>query len=75
MSIVIDQNTAFESHDIESFGEDPASDEVKGVREILLQTERYSKTVKKAISTSFPHSRQYPKQGENPLADQLKVVR
>ncbi|MBS1618518.1 MAG: DUF1501 domain-containing protein [Bacteroidetes bacterium] len=77
MSIVVNPAIPFGASGTEdqhqaslSFGED----EVKVIREILLQTDKYSATVKKALDTPFASSKLYPKKGENSLADQLKVV-
>ncbi len=47
---------------------------VKSIREIFLQTDRYTNVLKYALESSFQHSKLYPKTGENSLADQLKVV-
>ena len=77
MSLVINPEIPFgesgtESSDgeAESFG----AEEVRTIREMLLQTDKYAGVVKKALATPFASSKQYPKAGENPLADQLKVV-
>lgn len=77
MSIVINPTVPFGSSDADANGGESNSfgaDEVKSIREILLQTDRYASVVKKALNTSFSSSKLYPKQGENSLADQLKVV-
>jgi len=78
MSIVIDPaSTGFENSESETASNTAntyAYDEVHSIQEILQQTERYSGVLKKALATSFNHSKLYPKQGENPLADQLKTV-
>jgi uncharacterized protein (DUF1501 family) len=77
MSIVIDPATAFEPMMVDSDSQQNegfAAAEVKTIREILLQTERYSKVIKHALATDIQHSKLYPKQGENSLADQFKVV-
>jgi uncharacterized protein (DUF1501 family) len=77
MSIVIDPSTSFEKIDVdEEAGETEtlAGKEVQSIREILLQTNKYTSVIKKALSVSITHASGYPKQGENPLADQLKVV-
>jgi len=77
MSIVIDPSTTFEPISVDSFDNEStgyAAEEVKSIREILQQTERYSKVIKNALVTSSQHSTLYPKSGANSLADQLKVV-
>ncbi len=77
MSIVIDPSTPFEAPDVDTdAGETDsfAGQEVKSIREILLQTNKYASVLKKALGTSVEHSKLYPKEGTNPLADQLKVV-
>jgi uncharacterized protein (DUF1501 family) len=51
-----------------------AADSINMIREIMLQTDRYSDRVSAAAMTAFEHSKLYPKTGENPLADQLKMV-
>ena len=77
MSIVINPAIPFGSSGSEaeeevsySFG----AEEVKTIREILLQTDRYAGRVKKALNAPFSSSKLYPKTGVNILADQLKVV-
>lgn len=77
MSIVInpaieygESGTTDAKNESESFG----MDEVKTIREMLLQTDRYAGVVKRALQTPFASSKLYPKKGENLLADQLKVV-
>ncbi len=77
MSIVINPVAGLENSDTDPTGSELqsyATAEVKSIREILLQTDRYSKTIQKAMSNTFAHSSLYPKAGENTLADQLKVV-
>jgi len=77
MSIVINPNIPFgKSNAGEDGGESTSfgAEEVKSIREILLQTDRYAGVVKKALNAPFASSKLYPKAGENPLADQLKVV-
>jgi uncharacterized protein (DUF1501 family) len=77
MSIVINPATGFETTETDNSAIDSnsyAAQEVKSIREILLQTERYATVIKKALGTTMNHSKLYPKQGENPLADQLKMV-
>ena len=77
MSIVINPSIPFGLSGSEANGEASNSfgaDEVKTIREILLQTDRYAGVVKKALNTPFASSKLYPKAGENALADQLKVV-
>ena len=51
-----------------------AGQEINKIREILLQTDRYSGVIKQALQKQIYHSKQYPKLGENTLADQLKIV-
>ncbi len=51
-----------------------AAPQLKGIREILQQTEHYSDTIQKAMKVPFQHSKLYPEAGKNPLADQLKMV-
>jgi len=77
MSLVINPNIPFgesgttaTNTESDTFG----IDEVKTIREMLLQSDRYASVVKKALDTPFASSKSYPKKGENPLADQLKVV-
>jgi len=77
MSIVIDPYKSYESPEVYSTSDSAnsyAAQEVKNIREILLQTKSYSAVIEKAIRNSFSHSRLYPKSGENSLADQLKMV-
>lgn len=77
MSIVIDPHTTFEPISIDSWANEStgfAGEQIKSIREILLQTERYSKVIKNALSVNMQHSKLYPNSGENALADQLKVV-
>ena len=77
MSIVINPSIPFGSSDAGVNGAESTSfgvDEVKTIREILLQTDKYAGVVKKALNAPFASSKLYPKAGENTLADQLKVV-
>lgn len=77
MSIVVNPNIPFGASDTDAKGSGPDSfgvEEVKSIREILLQTDKYADVVKKALDTPFASSKLYPKAGENSLADQLKVV-
>jgi uncharacterized protein (DUF1501 family) len=77
VSLVVNPTSGLENLETDPTGmEIPsyASDEVKSIRQILLQTDLYSATIKNALGTSFQHSSLYPKTGENPLADQLKAV-
>ena len=77
VSFVVNPANGMESLESDPLGMDLkgyANNEVKSIREILLQTDHYSATIKKALGTSFQHSGSYPKAGENSLADQLKVV-
>ncbi|MBL7800022.1 MAG: DUF1501 domain-containing protein [Chitinophagales bacterium] len=77
MSIVIDPATPFNVSDVSLEEGDLntlAGQEVRSIREILLQTNKYSAVIKNALSTTIQHSKLYPKEGENTLADQLKVV-
>jgi len=78
MSIVIDPaSTGFETSATETSSDTAntyAFEEVRSIQEILQQTQKYSGVLKKALHTSFNHSKLYPKQGENLLADQLKTV-
>ncbi len=77
MSIVIDPNMAFEAPEVDAEEKEMltmAGREIKTIREILLQTERYSSVIKAGLAGEMNHSNLYPKQGENSLADQLKVV-
>jgi len=77
MSIVVNPKIAFDSsgtttkaEDLKSFGDV----EVKTIREMLLQADRYAGVVQQALKVPFASSKRYPKKGDNPLADQLKVV-
>lgn len=77
MSIVINPEVDFEQSgtapkhsEAKSFGDM----EVQTIRETLLQTDRYASVVKQALHVPFAASKHYPKQGENALADKLKVV-
>jgi uncharacterized protein (DUF1501 family) len=77
MSIVIDPYKSFESPEIEysnNKSDSYAAIEVNSIREILLQTKSYAGIIGKALKNSFAHTKSYPKSGENPLADQLKMV-
>lgn len=77
MSIVVNPATGLENSETDPVGSELksyAAAEVKSIREILIQTDRYYKTIKKALDSSFQHSTLYPKTGENTLADQLKIV-
>jgi uncharacterized protein (DUF1501 family) len=77
MSIVIDPSVRFDAFEVDPFTEDPesyAGAELNTIRNILLQTDKYSEVIKKAMSNSFDHSKLYPKPGDNSLADQLKLV-
>jgi len=78
LSIVKDaQSLEFDTRKADLNASEPeglAAQEVKSIREILLQTDRYAKVISNAIDVPFQHSKLYPKQGENPLADQLKMV-
>jgi uncharacterized protein (DUF1501 family) len=77
MSIVIDPTTPFETPEVDSAENDNdsfAGQEVKSIRDMLLQTSKYSSVIKQALAAPVEHSSLYPKQGENSLADQLKLV-
>jgi uncharacterized protein (DUF1501 family) len=77
MSIVINPSVPFGESGTDDAKNESTSfgmDEVKTIREMLLQTDKYAAVVKKALETPFTSSKLYPEQGENPLADQLKVV-
>jgi len=77
MSVIINPTTGFQLPDIDIVGNDAdtfAAIEMQNISEVLLQTQRYSQNIKKALGTSFEHSKRYPKEGDNPLADQLKIV-
>jgi uncharacterized protein (DUF1501 family) len=77
VSIVVNPAIAFGSSGTDADREQPSgygAEEVRSIREILLQSDHYSGVVKKALNVPFASSKLYPKQGENPLADQLKVV-
>jgi uncharacterized protein (DUF1501 family) len=77
MSIVVNPALAFGLSNTETDGGGSKTfgqEEVQSIREILLQTDRYAGVVKKALNAPFAFSKLYPKAGENPLADQLKVV-
>jgi uncharacterized protein (DUF1501 family) len=77
MSVIINPSTGFQAPEVDLPVDDEstfAAIEMKSISEVLLQTQRYSKTIKNALDTSFQHSRSYPKEGENSLADQLKIV-
>ena len=77
MSIVINPEIPFGSSGTEDNKTESTSfgmDEVKTIREMLLQTDKYADVIKKALITPFSTSKMYPKEGVNPLADQLKVV-
>jgi uncharacterized protein (DUF1501 family) len=77
MSLVINPNIPFGESGTDAAANEDITfgmEEVKTIREMLLQSDRYAGTVKKALHTPFASSKLYPKKGENPLADQLKVV-
>jgi uncharacterized protein (DUF1501 family) len=77
MSVIINPSTGFQSPelDISAVDADSFADiEMKSISEIMVQTQRYSKVLKSALASSFEHSKMYPQTGENPLADQLKIV-
>lgn len=77
MSIVVDPSAEFSAPEIDAPSNQftgYAGEEVKSIREILLQTNRYSKVIQNALGTSILHSKLYPETGKNPLADQLKTV-
>jgi uncharacterized protein (DUF1501 family) len=77
LSIVINPASGFEITETDNSANNVnsyAAQEVNSIREMLLQTERYSSVIKKGLGTSMNHSKLYPKSGENPLADQLKMV-
>lgn len=76
MGIVLD-SAGMEPGDIKSpASEQPtlAGKEISSIRRLLLQTQRYSGVVNNALKSSFTHSKLYPPQGENSLADKLKTV-
>lgn len=78
LSIVMEASAEkFETQIVDVNASEPtgfAAAELKSIREILLQTERYSGSIQKALSVPFAHSKLYPEKGQNPLADQLKTV-
>lgn len=77
MSIVIDPATTFEPlkiTDDENVVKGYAATELKTIRSIIQQTEKYAGVVKEALRIEMQHTNNYPKKGVNPLADQLKVV-
>ena len=77
MSIVIDPASGFNPPEVETSEKTSntlAGKEVESIRNILLQTLRYSGTVNKALNSSCTHSKLYPEKGINLLADQLKMV-
>lgn len=77
MSIVINPYATFTATDVDPFVSDKqslAGKELKTIKEMLLQTQKYSSIVQKALSNKFTHTSRYPKSGENKLADQLKLV-
>lgn len=77
MSIVINPATGFDAPVVEESVDNNwslAAKEVKSIRDILLQTSKYSGSIQAGLSAEFEHSKLYPKQGDNPLADQLKIV-
>jgi uncharacterized protein (DUF1501 family) len=51
-----------------------AGRELEFIRKTMLQTTDYLSTVKLAASKAKNLSNRYPAQGQNPLADQLKIV-
>lgn len=77
MSMVIDPASVFEAPDVDEVvnpDESLAAQEVRAIRNMLLQTKRYSPFLEKALAVPFEHSKMYPPTGTNPLADQLKLV-
>lgn len=77
MSIVVDPSAEFTAPEIDAPSNKStgyAGEEIKSIREILLQTERYSKVIQNALDTTVVHSTLYPEAGKNSLADQLKTV-
>lgn len=77
MSIVVNPEVQFESSGTDAAQKESINfgmDEVSTIREMLLQSDKYAGVVKKALGTPFASSKLYPKEGENLLADQLKVV-
>ncbi len=77
MSIVVNPAVEFGSSGTEASQKESNNfgmDEVNIIREMLLQSDKYAGVVKKALETPFASSKLYPKEGENPLADQMKVV-
>ena len=77
MSVIINPSTGFQAPEVDLPADDEstfAAIEMKSISEVLQQTQHYSKTLKNALNTTFQHSKSYPKEGENSLADQLKIV-
>jgi len=59
---------------IDTAPDTPAGHELTFLREVAQQTQAYSSTIKNAASKASNLSSLYPAAGQNPLADQLKIV-
>ena len=59
---------------IDTAPDTPAGHELTFLREVAQQTQAYSTTIKNAASKATNLSTLYPTAGQNPLADQLKIV-